>query len=177
VKYLLAVSIAFHCIQASATERPSYVDDSINELHLLEAESGKDQLQSLPPNCKDLFISAYCYVNTDRTQKVMLLIHPGDYRFRVAEVLVEKASGEDQLEIFPRPIRFFLTAKGIRLGLSQSEVIERLGEPHRRNGNNIQYRVENDEYLLDEYNMPIYYGNYTFENGELVSFRYGFEYP
>jgi len=177
VRYLLVIVITVYTLSASASERPSYFDGSINGLHLLDTESGKVHLDDLPPNCQVRFFPAYCYVNEESTQKITLWVHPGSFEYSVAEVFIERASRADQRDKFPSDIQIFQSSKGVRLGISKSELIDRLGEPHQESEKLIQYRAEFEKYFLDTYNMPIYYGKYTFENGELVSFRYGFEYP
>jgi hypothetical protein len=104
-------------------------------------------------------------------------LHPGNDKFTVAEVLVEWNSPAVQLPEFPGPASDFKTAKGVRLGISPGELVAKLGDPGEKGENVYRYRVEFNQYILEKYNMPIYYGDYTFARGALVRFRFGFEYP
>ena len=61
--------------------------------------------------------------------------------------------------------------------MTRAEVVARLGTQYQSGGETIRYRVELDQFLLEKYNMPIYYGNYRFRNGSPIRFQYGFEYP
>jgi hypothetical protein len=83
-------------------------------------------------------------------------------------------------------LREFETEKGIKLGISKKEIVDKLGtcyvaEDSANNNITLNYRIElpNDSKtkLLTSNNMSIYYAIYRLTNDKLKYFEFGFEYP
>ena len=75
----------------------------------------------------------------------------------------------------------FVTAKGIKLGLSKVEVIKILGGKFEivekeKGVKIIKYNIKGKEKfeVLKKYNVPEYFGEYIFKNDKLVEFSFGF---
>jgi len=80
----------------------------------------------------------------------------------------------------------FKTEKGIKLGMTKQEVINRLGKCYvavdsTKNLIELYYRIENPKdsrtKILESNNMPVYYATYGFWKNELKQYEFGFEYP
>ena len=83
-------------------------------------------------------------------------------------------------------IETFQTEKGIRLGLTKQQVIEKIGSCYAvvdstKDCIEIYYRIENPKdsktKILESNNMPVYYSTYTFCKDKLRYYEFGFEYP
>lgn len=78
----------------------------------------------------------------------------------------------------------FVTGKGVRLGMTRTQVIALFGLcfAARRKGKTetVRYEVEEDgagqtSPVLKAANMPQYFAEYEFEDGRLIRFRFGHE--
>jgi len=111
--------------------------------------------------------------------------HPGDGKNQISIFKItysDKADyGYKQL-----PIDTLRTEKGIRLGLTKKQIIEKLGSCYAsvdssENYIELYYRIElpddSKTKLLSRQNMPIYYASYKLWNDKLEQFEFGFEYP
>ncbi len=127
----------------------------------------------------------YRNLNKDKSQFLNLTIYPGSYYNQVSLFEVgytnEILKGDRFLENVE-----FSTEKGIKLGMTNFELIEIFGECYKVNiktkdSLKISYRIElpqdtKNEYL-SKHNMPIYYADYDFVRNKLNRFEFGFEYP
>jgi hypothetical protein len=99
---------------------------------------------------------------------------------RVAYVNTERGGGASKQNV---AIDSFVTGKQIRLGMLEAEVTAILGTPRRHHSKGrfrtIEYEVSprDKSRFLAHYNVPEYYGIYTFRAGRLVAFQFGFPYP
>lgn len=123
------------------------------------------------------------YWNNDRTQLLTLFFHPGDEVHCFSEIKVSQA-GKSESAIKVLSLRAFITGKGVRLGITQKQLTAILGKGvEERMGSQsiIRYKIEDASLssspFLQHYRMPSYYGEYHYEGGKLVEFRFGFEYP
>jgi hypothetical protein len=112
-------------------------------------------------------------------------VHPGDY---FSQVSIFNISYSDNSIQNVRQIKSkeFETEKGIKLGISKGEIIEKLGtcyvvKDSTKNSIVLNYRLElpNDSktILLKSNNMPIYYATYRLTNDRLENIEFGFESP
>jgi hypothetical protein len=129
--------------------------------------------------------STHVFYSIDKKQKLELTVHPGDY---YSQVSIFNISYSDNLKQNVQQIKSkeFKTEKGIKLGISKREIIEKLGtcyvaKDSTKNSIVLFYRIElpNDSKtkLLKSNNMPIYYAIYKLTNDRLENIEFGFEYP
>jgi hypothetical protein len=129
--------------------------------------------------------STHVFYSSDKKQKLGLTVHPGDY---YSQVSIFNISYSDNSKQNVRQIKSkeFATEKGIKLGISKREIIEKLGtcyvaKDSTKNGIVLSYGLElpNDSKtkLLTSNNMPIYYATYRLKKDKLENIEFGFEYP
>ena len=117
----------------------------------------------------------------DSKQRLTFYFHPGntfkefsEFKVNYNENINRKEGVTDDKE--------FKTESGIKLGMTSGEVRSIKGEPKTitENGTTkFHYKIDdfqNSEFLKN-YNMPVYYADYVFNNGYLIEFSFGFEYP
>ena len=157
-------------------------DTSVIDIKLRNVES---TLNILGNQTKLEGDSTHIFYSSDKKQKLGLTVHPGDY---YSQVSIFNISYSDNLKQNFRQInsKEFKTEKGIKLGISKKEILEKLGTCYTAKdstGNSIvlNYRIElpNDSKtkLLTSNNMPIYYATYRLTNDKLEKIEFGFEYP
>jgi len=157
-------------------------DTSLSGIQLRDAGSAKAVIGD---NNKIDDNDQYHFYGEKEEETLILTQHPGDGRNAISifeVVYSDKASyGYKQLHI-----RHFTTEKGITLGISKQQVIDKLGAsyiPKDSSANHIElyYRLEQPQdsrtQLLRRHNMPIYYASYHFRNDKLKKMKFGFEYP
>jgi hypothetical protein len=129
--------------------------------------------------------STHIFYSSDKKQKLGLTVHPGDYYSQVSifNISYSDNSSQNNRQINTKE---FVTEKGIKLGISKNEIIEKLGNCYKANDSTkssieLYYRLElpNDSKtkLLKNDNMPIYYAKYRLTNYKLKNIEFGFEYP
>lgn len=129
--------------------------------------------------------STYIFYSRNKTQKLGLTVHPGD---DYGQVSIFSISYSDNSKQNFRQLNSneFETEKGIKLGISKSEIIEKLGtcfevKDSIKNSISLHYRIElpNDSRtkVLKTNNMPVYFANYKLTNNKLENIEFGFEYP
>lgn len=177
---LLSVSVC----QATAPTIPSNADISVNGIFLDDLESQAKVLGSNIPLDRDAALPSARFASRDGREVMTVFTHPGGIG-AIAELRIEYARHSQQSVRRLNDIESFLTGKRIRLGLSEADVTAILGNQLRRHSKGdymtIEYRIEDltlrKSEFLASYNMPIYYGIYTFRNDRLIAFQFGFEYP
>jgi len=130
-------------------------------------------------------IERYHFYTKFYRETLTLTQHPGDGKNQISIFKItysDKADyGYKQL-----PIDTLRTEKGIRLGLTKKQIIEKLGSCYAsvdssENYIELYYRIElpddSKTKLLSRQNMPIYYSSYKLWNDKLEQFEFGFEYP
>ncbi len=129
--------------------------------------------------------STHIFYSNDKKQKLGLTVHPGSH---YSQVDIFNISYSDKSMNNYRQInsKEFETEKGIKLGLSKRDIIEKLGNCYvakdsTKNYIELNYRIElpNDSKtkLLTTNNMPTYYAIYKLTNDKLENIEFGFEYP
>jgi hypothetical protein len=130
-------------------------------------------------------LEQYHYYSSFDRETLTLTQHPGDGKYQISIFKVEYSNKADygyrQLKIDT-----FKTEKGIKLGMSKNQVIERLGYCYMpidstENCIGLFYRIEipkdSKTKLLKNNNMPVYFAYYGFWKNTLERFEFGFEYP
>ena len=157
-------------------------DTSIVGIKIRNAES---RLNVLGKKTKLESDSTHVFYSNDKKQKLGLTVHPGDYYNQVSIFNISYAD-KSKLNLRQINSKEFETEKGIKLGISKREIIEKLGtcyvaKDSTKNSIELNYRIElpNDSKtkLLTSNNMPNYYATYRLTNDKLENIEFGFEYP
>lgn len=92
---------------------------------------------------------------------------------------IEVSPYEHNIIANPTKYNNFRTESGIMLGMSKKDLIDIKGYGFVEKDNTIRYEISDYEksYFLQEYNLPIYFAEYTFIENKLYKFYFGFEYP
>jgi len=127
----------------------------------------------------------YHFYSLMDAETLTLTQHPGDGKNQISVFSVsysDKADhGYKQLKV-----ENFQTEKGIKLGLTKKQLVEKLGNCYAvvdstENCIELYYRIENPKdsrtKILESNNMPVYYATYTFCKDKLRYYEFGFEYP
>jgi hypothetical protein len=156
-------------------------DTSILSLSIRDAKSGETFIKSDKPGSQD----EYRYYSKNLQQLLSLTQHPGDGKYQISIFRVEYAKKEDY-GYRKLDVDTFKTEKGIMLGMSKADIINRLGNCYAgldstKEYMELYYRIEaphdTKTHLLANHKMPIYYASYKIRNGGLEKFEFGFEYP
>jgi hypothetical protein len=169
---------------ATAAAIPAPADISVSGIFLHDRAS---QDQTLGANISfdhDASIPNAVFPSADGHQFLTVFTHPGGGG-EIAEFRISYSVNEKRLAHRIEKVERFVSGKGIRLGLAKSRVISILGAPLQQHDEDgivtLEYRLEETEQVASEflshYNMPIYYGSYSFKNDRLIEFQFGFEYP
>ncbi len=119
----------------------------------------------------------------NKREKITLIAHPGnvDYAFSVFRV---ELADENDSELHTTNVTKFVSESGVTLGMSETDFNRIKGKPSvtARKGENVKvmnYCIVDiyDHELLKEYNQYAYSATYTFENGVLTVFEFGFVNP
>jgi hypothetical protein len=157
-------------------------DTSLSGIIIRNAES----VTKIVGDQNELDSMEQCHFYTKLERETLTLTqHPGDGKNKISIFKVEysdKASyGYKQLSIDT-----LKTEKGIRLGLTKKQIIQKLGSCYAAldsisNYIELYYRIEmpNDSKtsLLARHKIPAYYASYKICNDRLRQFEFGFEYP
>ncbi|MBK9631699.1 MAG: hypothetical protein IPO62_11635 [Saprospiraceae bacterium] len=129
--------------------------------------------------------STQIFYSNDKKQILTMTIHPGESANQVSVFSILYATNfKEKFRLIETPE--FITEKGIKLGISKSEIIDRLGtcylaKDSSSNSILLEYKLElpNDSKtgFLARNQMPIYFANYRLTNGYLEGFEFGFENP
>ncbi|MBK7811589.1 MAG: hypothetical protein IPI50_10160 [Saprospiraceae bacterium] len=129
--------------------------------------------------------STQIFYSNDKKQILTMTIHPGESTNQVSVFSILYATNfKEKFRLIETPE--FITEKGIKLGISKSEIIDRLGtcylaKDSSSNSILLEYKLElpNDikTGFLARNQMPIYFANYRLTNGYLEGFEFGFENP
>ena len=130
-------------------------------------------------------LGQYRFYSKMYRETLILTQHPGDSKHQISIFRVEFSDKADY-GYRQIPVDTFKTEKGIKLGMSKKDIVDRLGSCYAaRDSTNgyieLYYRIEtpNDSKtrILNSHNMPVYYSSYKLWNDKLEKFEFGFEYP
>lgn len=157
-------------------------DTSVVGIKIRNAES---TLNVLGKETKLMGDSTHLFYSNDKKQKLELTVHSGDYYNQVSIFNISYAD-KSKLNLQQINSKEFETEKGIKLGISKRQIIEKLGtcyvvKDSSKNRIELNYRLElpNDSKtkILKTNNMPIYFATYKLTNDKLENIEFGFEYP
>jgi hypothetical protein len=157
-------------------------DTSVFGIKIRNIESTKNILGKQTKLKSD---STHVFYSSDKKQILELKVHPGDSHNQVSIFKIFYTDNTKQ-NLRQLNSKIFETEKGIKLGITKTEIIEKLGKCYKikdstKNDISLNYRLElpNDSKtkLLKNNNMPIYYAIYRLTNNKLKNIEFGFEYP
>ncbi len=174
MKFITILFIVLFALTVHSEELPIYFDPGIDCYVFYSRASTESLLKDKASDPKFGF-NTYEF-KLGENHIIQFIVHPGSLKYEVSEI---KIIADPNRKL---PISYLgsaITQKGICLGMSMEELITKLGKPkpNSRLSDILEYEAENDTGILAEYNMPIYYGKYTFKQNKLISFSFGFEYP
>lgn len=156
-------------------------DSSVSGIILRNAESAAKVIG----NNKMNNVEEYKFYSKLESETLTLIQHPGDDKNQISIFKIEKSTkasyGFKELNLDN-----FKTEKGIKLGLTKKQVIEKLGNCYApidstKNYIELYYLIEQPKdsksKILKKNNMPVYFASYKFWNDRLEKFEFGFEYP
>lgn len=157
-------------------------DVSVAGIRIRNAES---TLKILGKQTKLAGDSTHVFYSNDKKQRLELTVHPGDYDNQVSvfKIFYSHNSKQHFRQIDSKE---FETEKGIKLGISKKEIIEKLGSCYvakdsTKNSITLNFRLElpddSKTGLLKSNQMPIYDATYRLKNDKLEGIEFGFEYP
>lgn len=130
--------------------------------------------------------STHLFYSSDQKQRLCLRVHAGDFKNQVS-IFSVTYSNHPKGNVRKIYSEVFETEKGIKLGLSEKQIVQKLGnsyslESKANNGNRtiyytIEYPNDSKTKILKTNNMPAYYAKYTFKDDKLIFYEFGFEYP
>jgi hypothetical protein len=151
----------------------------------IELEDAKTAISIIGNKDKISRNDQYHYYSANGKEILTLNQHPGNGKYSMSIFKVEQSDKTDH-DYKKLDIANFKTEKGIKLGLSKKQVIEKFGNCYQAKDSSsskieLYYRIEspNDTRtkLLKSHNMPIFYASYQFKKDRLTKFEFGFEYP
>lgn len=163
--------------------RPECADVEVGAMELSDPESTVIWLGRDVPFAYHSSRATARYTNAAGTEILTLAAHHGDVRNAVSEVDVQPLDELCRTCKVLAAVDEFVSGRGVQLGMARDEVERRLGAPHRvveADGQvRLEYRLRKPEAaaFLEEYNVTGYYGTYTFQDGVLVQYAFGFEIP
>lgn len=130
-------------------------------------------------------LGQYRFYSRLESEILTLTQHPGDSKNQISIIKVKKS---DKTSDGFKELNFdtFTTERGIRLGLTKKQIIEKLGDCYApidstKNYIELYYVIEQPKdiksKILEKNNMPKYFASYKLWNERLEQFEFGFEYP
>lgn len=165
--------------------KPTFTPDtSIGPISLLNFQHidsylGENAMERLTDQGEGF--SSASIVSVDSKQRLTFYFHPGSMNKEFSEFQVGFVDQKGKNE-FKAEENEFQTEHGIKLGMSMGQLKSIKGEPDslsQAKKSVLHYRIsdlKNSEFLK-KYNMPVYYADYEFQNGYLMGFKFGFQYP
>jgi hypothetical protein len=161
-------------------------DTKIGDIHLLNDEHvqsyfGKESIEYLERiKKKETQTTQFTLLTNNTKEKITLHSLPNESKLVFSFFRIEKAVDSDQAFTSSK-VDKFVTENGVRLGMTEEEFVEVKGKPsvlanlgqNKKEYNYCIVEMYNHE-LLKQYKLPGYFANYTFEEGVLTAFEFGF---
>lgn len=152
-----------------------------NEKSLINFFNGKVDLIL---DSKELAFPAIFFTNKSKTQYLIAYHYHGDLKnqFSLFEVGYYDESLKG-IKMAQTEYKLFMTESKIMLGMKKEEIIRKKGSNYitteNQNIESLRYVLSDyqNSTLLKKYNLPLYYSEYNFKDGNLIRFTFGFEYP
>lgn len=123
------------------------------------------------------------FLSADDKQKLTVIFHPGGVRKEFSEFLIEYNHDRKTTRKTNWMTVAFETESNVALGITEGFLLSKKGEPQSLvpSGDLRVFHYEINDYanslFLKKYKMPVYYADYSFKDGYLMSFKFGFVYP
>ena len=170
---------------AATAEDPPFVDTKVGSVQLADEASGKAFVlrfgESHPET--QFGFAVFSYANASRSETLELVAHPGGMLHEFMEFRLARTGRGNARGTVAAGEASFHSGRGVHLGLSIEELIRLLGKPHDEvpdgGDRTLVYRCTSPTTcpVLSRVNMPAYEGRYSFQDGALVAFRWGYPYP
>ncbi len=145
-----------------------FLEESVNNIFLTDSSS---VLNMLGPDIRnrDINKDEVCITNNDSSQFLIMIFHPGDAKneFREFKVVYNILQFIPDYKICTS---FFITGKGIKLGLNKKKVKSILGKPNKT------MKVKDSDLWVYEVKDNPYFGQYIFTEGKLIQYWFGESY-
>jgi hypothetical protein len=159
-------------------------DASLLDANHIESYFGEESMHHLTPMGEEgNEYAQVTFLSRDKKEKITLISHPGSADYEFAVFKIEKSTDSDQ-DLYTSKVGKFVSESGVRLGMNEKDFMEIKGKASVAANKGENIKVYNyclvDIYnhdLLKEHKMPGYYANYTFDEGILVAFEFGFLNP
>jgi hypothetical protein len=157
-------------------------DTSVADIKIRNVES---TLKILGGQTKLEGDSTHIFFSSDKKQTLGLKVHPGDHFSQVSIFTISYTDNSKQ-KLRQINVKEFETEKGIKLGLTKNQIIEKLGScfivmDSTKNSIILSYSIklptDSKTNLLQTNNIPIYYAYYRLTDDKLNNIEFGFEYP
>lgn len=156
-------------INGEELKKQLYYDSTLNGMRLRDPRS-VEVVIGTTENMIDPQDGTTEVLSSTRGQVLTMIFHPGDVVNLFSQFKVEYNTQKLNSKYKIRD-KAFLTGKGIKLGITEQQLLKILGKPAAK---------ENDDgYTRYSYkqNDGLYFGSYWFKKGKLAKFWYGEEYP
>lgn len=149
---------------------------NVIDVNVLWSEINKNSEGESLPNAQ--------FLNTNKTEKITFITHPGGLKGEIAEFILERSSGVDTNLPILEKLTSIKTDNGLFLGQSIDEVKDILEKVKGLSIAElyISLRIESMDpkksECLKRVNLPIYYLKLSFDDSKkLESIKFGYEYP
>jgi hypothetical protein len=120
--------------------------------------------------------------NEDGTQILTLIFHPGTFQDEYAEITISTATDEKTRSTLP--LKHFESGRGVRLGMSEAQIISLFGNTHVRGVGDhdnvlLTYSIQSNQHtpFLDRFGYEAYHASFLFQKDRLINYHFGFEMP
>jgi len=168
---IFILSQTAHCqlLNTEDLKNQKYYESTLNGMVIRDPHS----IEKVLKTTKDLFDmedEETEVISGDGRQSVKMIFLPGDITNQFSQFKVEYTTNNQRIDLKIDNDEF-CTGKGIKLGLTEKEVTNLLGEPHE-----LKYQNQLKVYWYRP-EESLYFGNYYFQDNKLIKFWFGFSYP
>jgi len=163
--------------------KPDFHPDTvIGKISFLNTENVSDYLGSdVMERLVDKGLLETEVLSKDKKQILKIYFHPGSYKNEFSEFEIKYKDRADK-DLWVVDDNEFKTESDIKLGITIGDLRSIKGEPDSIiNNSTVTFHYEIDlndtSDFLSRYKMPEYDSDYEFQNGYLIRFKFGFEYP
>ena len=169
-------------VQTVPKTYPKSVDLGVDGVYLSFRKSTEDILgSSLSMTSSEGRPAQVVCLNKSGDQALTLSHHAGKEINTFQEFDVRKLQGDIKADCRLRDIESFVSARGVKLGMSVKEITQIFGSDFKVESSagsfDIRYVLDSNVHssFLRYYKENYYYGRYSFKAGKLVRFSFGFD--